>query len=308
MQNLNSSAAQAALEHITHIYTDLDGTLLAPGGKLLTNHNGKPSLSLANALVQLKRLGMEIVIVTGRDAASCTEIMRLTNLNQFIAEMGCIVQYGYGANVQKSYRLGAWSGAQLDQDFDHETTLTPYEMIANSDTLSKLLSHFKGKLEIHTLKGGHREVTFLMRGSVDTTPGGEVEQVLSECEIPLQLLDNGVIHPQNHGLLEVDAVHVYHLMPRGTGKGEAVAADMAEKGLTPKQTLSIGDAEGDISMGVHTGSFVLVNDHKKPGPNKYAEATVANPEALFTTSLPTADGWVEFAHALLAAKEGQSQP
>lgn len=303
MQKLNSEAAQEALAHITHIYTDLDGTLLAPGGRLLTTHRGKPSTALAKALVRLKRAGIEIIIVTGRDAVSSTEIMRLTNLDQFIAEMGCIVQYGYGATALKQYLLGDWTAEHYDQDYDHGADLTPYEMIAKCGAVDELLARFKGKLEIHTLKGTHREVTYLMRGSVDTSPGGEVERVLASMELPLQLLDNGVIHPKNHGLLNVDEVHVYHLMPRDTGKGQAVALDMEVKGLKPEECIAIGDAEGDVAMGASTGSFVLVDNHKKTGPGELAASVVKDPSHLFTTSLPTADGWVEFAHALMSAKQ-----
>lgn len=302
MQTLDSPAAHAALAQITHIYTDLDGTLLAPGGRLLANHRGAPSLRLADALVRLKRAGLEIIIATGRDAASCTEIMRLTNLDQFIGEMGCITQFGYGATAKKHYNLGEWSAEQYNQDYDHGADITPRNMMIKSGAVDALLNTFKGKLETHTLKGNHREVTFLLRGDVDTSPGGEVERLLAQYELPLQLSDNGVIHPKNHGLLEVDQVHVYHLMPRGAGKGVAVAADMASKGLVPEQCLAIGDAEGDVDMGRFTSCFVLVDNKKKPGPQHFAAATVANPAALFTTTAPSPDGWVEFAHALLAAQ------
>jgi len=166
-----------------------------------------------------------------------------------------------------------------------------------------LLRHFEGRLEEHRLIGSKREVSFLMRGDVDTSPGGEVERLLSEFELPLQLMDNGIIHPKNHGLLDVEDVHIYHLMPRGTGKGEAVALDMKAKGLAPEQCLAIGDAMGDIDMGAATGSFVLVDNHKDRALEAYAKDTVANLAGLFATTHPTADGWVEFAHALLAAKD-----
>ncbi|MDR1088276.1 MAG: HAD hydrolase family protein [Coriobacteriales bacterium] len=302
MQHLDSPAAEAALAQITHVYTDLDGTLLAPGGRMLANHRGAPSTSLAKALVRLKQAHIKIIIVTGRDAVSSTEILRLANLEQFIAEMGCVVQYGYGAGAEKSFNLGEWTAAHFDQDYDHTADRTPHELIARSGVVKMLLDCFRGRLEVHELMGSHREVTFLMRGNIDTRPGGEADRMLAQCELPLQLLDNGIIHPKNHGLLEVEDIHVYHLMPRGTGKGRAVAADMAAKGLASKHALAIGDAEGDVSMGEYTGSFVLVDNHKKPGPGAYAQATVRDPATLFTTTQPTIDGWVEFAHALLKAK------
>lgn len=302
MLRLNTPAAQEALAEVTHIYTDLDGTMLAPGGRLLTNHKGKPSLELAKALVKLKQAGIEVIIVTGRDAISSTEIMRVTDLTQFFAEMGCIVQQGYGQTAEKRYLLGEWSTDHFDQDYDHGADISPREMIEKSGIVTHLLEKYKDKLEVHNLIGSHREVTVLLRGSVDTSPGGEIETLFSGFELPLQLLDNGVIHPKDHGLLSVDEVHIYHLTPKGTGKGAAVAWDMELKGLSPEQTVAIGDAEGDASMGAYTGSFVLVDNHKKSSPVAYTQSVVADPHALFTTSLPSADGWVEFAHAILSAQ------
>ena len=303
MQTLDSPAALEALAKVTHIYTDLDGTLLAPGGRLLTTHHGKPSVELATCLVRLKKMGVEVVITTGRDAGSATEIMRLLNLEQFIGEMGCVVQFGYGVTASKHYNLGDWTTEHFDQDYNLPASITPFEMIARSGAVANLLHAFPGRLEEQTLKTAQREVTHALRGDVDTSPGGEVDLLLAEQELPLQLLDNGIIHPRNHGLLHVDEIHIYHLMPRGTGKGEAIALDMATKGITAEQVVAIGDAEGDVYMGKYSGSFVLVDDHKKNSPAAFAEATVANPAALFTTTHPSADGWVEFAHALLKAKQ-----
>lgn len=306
MKKLDSPAVQSALAKVTHIYTDLDGTLLAPGGRLLTDHHGKPSLALAESLVRLKQQEVEIIIVTGRSAASSVEIMRLADLEQFIGEMGCVVQCSYGSNARKRFILGEWSSEHFDQGNDGDdggrAGITPYETISRSGALSALLEHFKGRLERLPHGGSPREVTLPLRGDVDTAQGGEVEQVLSECELPLQLLDNGIIHPTSHSLIGVEEVHIYHLMPRGTGKGEAVAADMREKGLAAEQCLAIGDAASDVAMGRFTGSFVLMDNGKELSLFDYAEKTVANPGNLFTTSRPTSDGWTEFAHALLEAR------
>jgi len=302
MQTLDSAAAQAAFAGITHVYTDLDGTLLAPGGRLLADHLGNPSTKLAEALVLLKQAGIEIILVTGRDVAQSTEIMRLTNLDQFIAEMGCIVQYSYGATAQKSYLLGEWATRLNGQENQQVLENTPYKMIEQSGILEILFKRFEGKLEVHELPGSSREVTYLLRGNIDASPGGEADRLLAEFELPMQLLDNGVIHPKHHTLTDVDAVHVYHLMPRGTGKGQAVAADMATKGLAPKQTLAIGDAMGDVVMGSATGCFVLVSSQTVGDVADYAATVMTDPEVLFATTLPNAGGWVEFAQAFLAAR------
>jgi len=302
MHPLDSTTAQAILANITHVYTDLDGTLLAPGGRLLTDHLGNPSTKLAEALVLLKRAGIEVIIVTGRDVASSTEIMRLTNLDQFIAEMGCIIQFGYGATAQKSYHLGEWTTKSFAEGFGHSVPITPHEMVKQSGILEILFNRFKGRLEEHVLPDSTREVTYLLRGHVDAAPGGEADCILAGFDLPLQMLDNGIIHPKNHSLSDVDEIHIYHLMPRGTGKGQAVAFDIATKSLKPEQTLAIGDAMGDIAMGTATGSFVLVNNHTDSGLEGYAASILTNPATAFATTLPNASGWTEFAHALLATR------
>jgi hypothetical protein len=45
-----------------------------------------------------------------------------------------------------------------------------------------------------------------------------------------------------------------------------------------------------------------MNNRKKMAPATTFEAMVAHPQHLFITSLPSGDGWVEFAHALIKAK------
>jgi len=305
MQTLDSPAARAAFRQVTHIYTDLDGTMFAPGGRMLTNHKGEPSLQLAEALVRLRQRGIEVIITTGRDVSSCTEIMRLANFDQFIGEMGCVTQYGYGENAQKHYNLGEWPPeftGQDDSNSNGDASMTPFERISQSEALAAFLDHFKGRIEELTFRH-NREVTHLLWGNVDTSPGGEVEQFFAQHEPPLQMYDNGIVHPKKHGLTDVSEVHIYNLVPRGSGKGEAVAADMAKKGLAPEQVLAIGDSKGDLPMGKHTGSFVLVTTPDDASLYGLAEAAVAHPENLFATTLPTADGWVEFANALLKAQE-----
>lgn len=302
MELLDSSKAQACLAHITHIYTDVDGTLLAPGGRLLTNQEGKPSFALARALVNLKEAGIEVIIVTGRDSVSCTEIIRLANFNQFIAEMGCVVQHGYGAHAQKNYNLGDWVKAHYNHDITRGAELTPYEVIIKSGALEMLLQHFRGKLEVHALRDSYRDVTLILRGSVDTSPGGTVEKLLSQLELPLQLIDNGIIYPQSHGLVGVEDVHIYHLMPRGTGKGFAVKKDMDIKQLEPKQVVSLGDAASDLEMGLYTGSFVLVDNKKNSAVQRFTPNLLSDIEHLYVTTLPNIGGWLEFAEALIRAK------
>jgi hydroxymethylpyrimidine pyrophosphatase-like HAD family hydrolase len=269
--------------------------MLAPGGRVLTTNDGTPSVEVPRALVELKLAGIEIILVTGRNRQQGTEILRLLNLEHFIGELGCVVQNGYGSLATVEYDLGSWTGGQYSRSMG----ITPYELIARSGVIEQLSKEFAGRLEPHNPYGDPREVTQMMRGCIDAA---EAASVLASAALPLQLYDNGIIHPKVHTLCDCSEIHIYHLMPPNTGKGFAVAADMARRGLKREQTVSIGDAIGDTEMGEHTGSFVLTRNSAKSHLEEAAVLSNSRIKLGFVTKGATADGWVEFATALLAAK------
>jgi len=337
----SSPLAARFFKDVTHIYTDLDGTLFAPGGRLLAAHDGSPSAATAQALVALKQAGIEVIIVTGRNLEQGNEIMRLLNIDTFIGELGCAVQEGYGAFAQINYELGDWENIILADGLapgEVPANTTPAELILASNIIDRLVKEFPGKVEPHILYRVTREVTLMLRGNIDCE---RAERILDEGPLPLQILDNGVIHPKNHTLVDCPEIHIYHLMPKGADKGTAVAADMARRGLIRSQTVAVGDAIGDMAMGEHTGSFVLINggdiesvvrgynqsqdsldgsgepggsggsggpsgSGRRDGRDGYDERNLSNlPESfgsLFVTQGKTADGWLEFANSLLDAK------
>jgi hydroxymethylpyrimidine pyrophosphatase-like HAD family hydrolase len=306
LASLTTPEAASILKKVTHIYTDLDGTLFAPGGRLLAAHDGTPSVATAQALVALKQAGVEVILVTGRNRDQGSEILRLLNLNTFIGELGCVIQEGLGATAHVEYALGDWKDFVFTEGLapgELPAGVTPAKLIEQSGVIERLAKSFPGKLEPHNPYKATREVTLMLRGCVDRE---ELERILNECSLPLSLLDNGVIHPQKHTLTDCPEIHIYHLMPRGTSKGSAVLADVARRGLLREQTLAIGDAIGDMEVGEHTGSFVLVNGGAiETVVEGYYAARGDDAEklgTLFVTEGKTADGWAEFANALLAAK------
>ncbi|MDR3136969.1 MAG: HAD hydrolase family protein [Coriobacteriales bacterium] len=320
---LDSPAARAALADVSHVYTDLDGTLLAPGGRLLARHDGKPSSAAAQALVELRQLGVEITMVTGRNRSQGTEIMRLLNFERFIGEMGCVEQIGYGDAARIIYHLGNWpnnwserSDTQVNLSYDDKKSrldnqprrfvalaknhhLTPLQIIIRSGAIELLERKFAGRLEKHDPTGDRREVTQMMRGFVDDRAAA---RVLSAIQPPLQLFNNGIIHPPFHNLRDTNPIHIYHLMPQGAGKDSAVAADIQWRGLRREQTLAIGDAASDLAMGRYTGVFVLARTSQNAHLQEqrvWERGEIC--DGFFTTGY-TIDGWVEFAQALIAAK------
>ena len=298
------------LRQITHVYTDLDSTMLAPGGKLLTRHDGTPSYALAEALIELKNAGIEIIIVTGRNGAQGDEFLRLLDLGTFIGEVGCMVQEGFGVDKKLLYELGDWTDTILVDGLgpgELPDGITPYQLMQNSGVIDRLTDAFFGKLELHTPYPTERTVTYALRGLVDAD---KVESFLDKEALPLELADNGEIHPQKHTLIDCPEIHIYHLVPRGTSKALAVKADIKRRGLTCGQTLAIGDAKGDVEMGDHAGALVVMGNalHSKTVQealeNRIERAHNEGWDAttLFTSGF-TSDGWVEFAHALLLAQK-----
>jgi hydroxymethylpyrimidine pyrophosphatase-like HAD family hydrolase len=302
---VSESGALPHLEQITHVYTDLDGTLFAPGGKLLANHAGEASTESAEALVALKRAGIEVIIVTGRNGAQGHEMLRILNLQTFIGELGCMTMEGFGVNARISYELGDWAHTVLDEGLapgELPDGMTPYRFMVANGVVERLLATFPGKLEPHVPYPDERKVTHAFRGFVDAEAAAAF---LDSEQLPLELADNGQIHPQVHTLVDCPEIHIYHLVPRGTSKALTVAADAARRGLNREQTLAIGDAIGDLEMGEYTGTLVIMgNALKSPIMRKAIEKRADTGAVTLYTKGSTADGWVEFARALLAAKTG----
>ena len=69
--------------------------------------------------------------------------------------------------------------------------------------------------------------------------------------------DNGLISPVHMPDLGVNP-HVYHLVPDGVGKGDAVAYDLKRRGVSPAEAIAIGDSASDLAMAPHVGRMHLV--------------------------------------------------
>src|SRR6266545_3705219 len=71
------------------VYTDLDGTLLGPGGSLFRDAEKGFSLMQARGLEACHRAGTEVVIMSGRREAQVKEDARLIGQSSYIYEAGC---------------------------------------------------------------------------------------------------------------------------------------------------------------------------------------------------------------------------
>jgi len=250
------------------IYTDLDGTLLGPGGALLAGPGRSVTAAAAQALAALHGADVAVVPVSGRTENQVREVGRVIGASGFIAEMGGIVDTG--SEIIRRY------GA-------HRGPGTPYQAMARTGAAGFVLDAFAGRLEPHApwaFRG--RECTMLFRGMVDAE---EVTGALSEAGYEwLALQDNGRIsHPG-----PTPVVHAYHLAPLGVTKHEAVAEDIQRRGLRPEDAVAIGDGPSDAAMAAHTAAALIVSNGVEA-----VEAAGGETGVLYRTDAGRGEGFAE---------------
>lgn len=285
--------ASALLAHVEVLYTDLDGTLLAPGGCLLADSAGTPSSSVAETIVALAAAGVTIVPVSGRGRLQLTELTRLLGWQDFIAEAGAIIVRDAGRlDTEVIYNNGVWDPDVLAPGE------APYEVIARSGIAEALQEAFPGLIEEHTPWNRDRESTHLLRGCLDAA---EARSIIDALAPPVDLLDNGMV--RNAGTLVCSdgaRPHAYHLVPRGVSKAQAIALDLAARGLDRSHAAAIGDSATDIEMARSVAVMALVANALE-SPSVLAELDERPHDNIWRTEGERGEGWAEFAHAWLAA-------
>ncbi len=270
------------------VFTDVDGTLVAPGGVLLADASGRPSVRTAEAIVELNKAGLTAVITTGRNMAQCLEITRLVGWSSFIAELGCVVKLDRWS--EPIHLTGGWpEDALLPEE-------TPWQAIVRVGALDALTRAFPGRIEEHTPWHADRIATHVLRGDVDRAAA---QALLDELPLPVDLIDNGIIHPPHHTLVGVEEVHAYHLVPRGTSKTEAIARVLEHRGLAREQAVAIGDSATDVEMADACSLLILVANALD---DERVIAAARTRDNVAVTRSQRGEGWAEFAHAWLAAR------
>jgi hydroxymethylpyrimidine pyrophosphatase-like HAD family hydrolase len=236
------------------VYTDLDGTMLGRGASILRDARGEFSLLAARALEACHRAGVEVVIKSGRRKAQVQEDARLIGQRAYIYEMGC----GLVDGDEEVFLTGT---------FQPIKDLTVYQQVAESGAPELLLDAYRGRLEYHTPWHEDRQFSHLFRGEVDAA---EADALLVEHgHGDLKLVDNGITERRSP-LLEVGVVHTYHMIPRASGKAQAVAAHMRRRSLLPEQCIAIGDSRGDVEVADVVGRFFLVANGPQADPGMSA--------------------------------------
>lgn len=263
------------LGRVRVVYTDLDGTMMGPGGCFFRNLGGDYTLRPARALVETLRRGVDVVPVSGRSAHQLREDARLLGLRNYIAELGVELVYDLGEEVVLN--TGVLEGKCGDL----------YRTIMDSGAVDFLLRTHKGRLEFHTPWSNYRDCTPIFRGLVDLA---EVNGVLEERYPGLELVDNGLI-PRNYPGLEVPEVRAYHLVPKGVSKEKAVAEDMKRRGFDRWEAVAVGDSEADLAQSEVVGVFFLVRNGLLGNP--HLEPRIAATPNVVVTEGFLNEGWAE---------------
>jgi phosphoglycolate phosphatase len=232
------------------LYTDLDGTLLGPGGSLLTGPDGRPSVRAARALVEAAVAGMSIVLVSGRGHVQLENDARLLGLDGCIAEAGGVI-------VRRGEVWFEWGEAPRD------VASTPHDALEAAGALGLLLDRFPEDLRPYEPWCRGRDGGHLLHGLVDVQ---EANRLLADEGLAwAYLMDNGAA--DGWGDREMRA---YHLLPRGVGKAQAVADDLRARNVGAAHAAAIGDSLADATMAAVVGTYIQVaNGHGDLGANRF---------------------------------------
>ncbi len=222
------------------IYSDLDGTMVGPGGCFFRREDRAVTLDPAEALAEALRCGIDLVLVSGRTQAQLLEACAIFGADGYIAELGAVV--GWNRGRERTVLRGA-----MPDQYD----AIPPELI------EAFLTEFGSCLEYHSPWHEGHQLDVMLRGEADLT---KVHAWLEQAGAGwLRLHDNGLLPPRKIGVT-VDELHVYHLVPEGIDKGRAVGYDLSRRGLRPEQAMAIGDSASDLVMAAHVGRLHLVEN------------------------------------------------
>ena len=267
------------------VYTDLDGTMVGPRGSFWTTAAGEPTAVPAEALVELHRAGVALVLVSGRTHAQLVEAARIFAADGVIAELGSLV---------------SWAGGQthlLTGDLPAEFAgRAPMDVLAELGVVEQLLAAHPGRLEWHEPWHAAHSADALLRGRVDAAA---VDAWLAERGWGwLTLNDNGAVPASPRMTLAPEALppHVYHLMPRGISKGAAISWDLARRGLSAADAIAVGDSVSDLEMAPAVRRlWITANGAAVDG---MAQRLAAVPNVTVTDA-PMGEGWAQAVSASL---------
>jgi hydroxymethylpyrimidine pyrophosphatase-like HAD family hydrolase len=224
------------------LYVDLDGTLLGPGGAFFLDAEKQFTLLGARALEACARADCEVVIMTGRQQTSTREDARLLGHTSYIFEAGaCVVLDGEEHWLTGDYRPGE---------------LSIHDQIEAAGAPQLLLDAYPGLMEHHSPWHLNREVSHIFRGLIDVDEATALLEANGHGG--LRVLDNGPAHRRSEALAALPYVRVYHLLPKGASKANAVEFHRGVRGYARGETIACGDSPEDLQTAAAVGMFWLM--------------------------------------------------
>ncbi len=241
------------------LYSDLDGTMVGPGGCFVRADSGELTTEPSAALVELLGSGVELVLVSGRSVSQLQEAGRIFGADGYIAEVGAIISWDRG---RRSSRLPS----AAPEDFAGPLVA----QLESVGLIDALLSRYEGRLMNHAPWHLDHETDVMMLGQVDVD---EVDKWLVAQGYPwLTCVDNGQFGGQSRTEL-TGPPHIYHLMARGISKGRGVASDLERRGLAAENAVAVGDSLSDLEMAGYVEQlFLVANGADVPSIRKVADS------------------------------------
>jgi hydroxymethylpyrimidine pyrophosphatase-like HAD family hydrolase len=259
------------------VYTDLDGTLLGPGGSIFAGSDDRASLRATAALRALHKADVPFVLMSGRTRQGLGEVARVLGAAAYIAEMGALI---VERDLQGETLISNFGAFQGDG--------APAQAITRSGAGGFLLERFPGRIEP---VAPWAEAMLMLQGWIDPAEANEALRAAGYGW--LELHDNGKMRRQLPGL-DVDEVHALHVLPRGVDKASAVALHRERHAIPAESAIAVGDSPSDLKVAREVGTFFLV-------ANGLASVEGEDvPDNVYLTNGAHGDGFAEAIEAALA--------
>ncbi|MBE0448609.1 MAG: hypothetical protein IBX64_11020 [Actinobacteria bacterium] len=278
---------EAMVPDIKVIYSDVDGTLLGPGGCLFMDVKSGYTGIPAQAILACHMHKIDVVLVSGRNRHQLCGDARILGFKNWIAELGCQLIYNMGETVVLN--VG---------DFAIEEG-TIWQAINSGGAPHFLLDRYKGELEQHLPWSENRECTHIFRGWIDVDVVNDA--LRSEGYGRLKIVDNGCVRRRSANLNpDLPEVHAYHLLPRASGKASAVRKDRELRGIPREATIAIGDSVSDLELAPEVGALFLVRNAITESPGILDK--MRNYPNVFITHESMGLGWAEVINYLIGRR------
>ncbi len=243
MRAENLEEIERRLTKVKVIYTDIDGTLVGPGGSLFAAPQGTLTLKPAGAVFKVLEAGIDVFIVSGRCSLRLMAIAQILGFQNYAGELGSEIIYGLGKKVIHNM-----------EDMYLKKGGRALDWIKRSGAVDLIFDRFPGKVRYHTPFSETCQNSALLIGNVEVK---RVNQILTEHGLAaLRLADNGSISP----VPDFPHPHCYHLLPASAGKRSAVKKDKEIRGLKTEELVGIGESVEDIEISSEVGIYFVVRN------------------------------------------------